>query len=174
MGTSTGRVLPVTAAVLGVVLAGCTSGPTSYDDEPGLGPIWSFTDIEGATHSRESAAGKPALLFFMATWCSSCQATAPRLADVHEDRGDSVGFYTISWDPQEDANDLRQWQDRYDNQWPHGTDPGSKVAQTFGITSQSSIVVLDASGGMVKRWIYAVPSVAAIQEALDEAGRRTA
>lgn len=166
------KALFVGALFLSIGLAGCSGGSRSFPDEPGLGPTWTFVDIEGTEHSRDTAAGSPSVLFFMATWCAKCQATAPDLAKVHTARGNNVSFYTLSWDPQEDASDLREWQSHYKQNWPHGIDSGSQVARTFGVTSQSSVVVLDASGDMVKRWIYDDPTAAELNAALDDAATR--
>lgn len=163
---------PSLALAMGLIvtLAGCAGGTQSFTSGDGPAPAWSITDTNGMTHSQETAAGKPALLFFMATWCGKCQATAPRLADLHADG--SANFYTISWDPQESKADLENWKTKYHQDWPHATDPGAATAQTFGITSQSSIAILDGSGHLVKRWTYAVPSLEELRAALADAATR--
>lgn len=175
------RLVPLVAACL--LLAGCSQSTQMNHDAPSpdpatgevpLGPSWSFTDIDGQVHSRDSSLGQPSLLFFMATWCSKCQALAPRLADVQDDFADrGLQAYTLSWDPQEDARDLRDWKAHYKQDWPHGLDTGSRIAQTFDITSQSSIVVLDGNGNPVRTWIYANPSAADLRSAIDAAYERT-
>jgi thiol-disulfide isomerase/thioredoxin len=154
-----------------LLLAGCASTET-FEPTTGPGPEWSFVDTSGTTHSRDTAAGKPAVVFFMATWCVKCQGTAPTLTELAKSR--DVRMYTVSWDPQEDEADLARWMDKYGHAWPHGVDPGSKTAQTFQINAQSSLVVLDPSGNLVQRWIYANPSLESLQAAVDEAASRRA
>ena len=157
------------------MLSGCTGGgdpspPQATDPATGLGPDWSFEDIEGTVHSRETSLGNASVLFFMATWCSSCRQNAPRLADVHEEFGPlGLQTYSLSWDLQEDRDDLRRWMSDYDQFWPHGLDPGNDVAQAFGVTQQSSIVVLDAEGIMVKGFGYPGASKAQLRAAVQEA-----
>lgn len=119
------------------------------------GPDWSFTDTKGVQHSRDSSAGEPVVLFFMATWCSSCRHTAPMLARVHADVApNGTGFYSIDFDPTESDDDLRAWKEQYAQDWPHGRDPDGDVVRTFGIRTQSSVVVLDTHGRVVQKWGY--------------------
>lgn len=171
------------ACLLGTSLAGCTQSSSQQHPAPTLdpttgevplGPAWSFTDTDGIMRSRDAVLGAPSAIFFMATWCPKCQSTAPRLADLHDEfatRG--LSLHTVTWDPQEDNADLEGWKSRYDQPWPHGRDVGSRIAQTFDITRQSSIVVLDGSGNLVQSWTYATPSAAALREAVEEAFARS-
>ena len=154
--------LPVLLAAL--VLAGCASpaGP------PSGAPEWSFTDVEGAQHSRDAPPGNATVLFFMATWCGSCRATAPTLAAAHADyaaRG--VRFYSLDFDPSETPDQLRAWQARHDQPWPHGVDPDLGVQRAFRVTSQSSVVLLDASGSVAASWGYGKVTGDALRDALD-------
>lgn len=164
--------------VLVVAVAGCASpGPGSSSPPPAqgaVGPDWSFTDTDGANHSRASAAGEPAVLFFMATWCGSCRANAPRVAAVHEAFADEgLQVFSVGWDPLETAQELEDWKERYHQPWPHGTDPGAKVARAFGIKAQSSLVVVDAAGNPVRTWGYGGASEADLRAAVEEAFARS-
>ena len=158
------RALLLAAALL---LAGCTGGPAPVSGEV---KAWSFTDTDGATHSGESSKGEPTLLFFMATWCSKCQTTAPRLTQLHHEfMGKPLHLYTLSHDPTEDSSDLTMWKSKYNQMWPHGVDQGSATAKTFGITKQSSIVVFNKDGEEFRKWIYATPSLDELRSAVNEA-----
>jgi peroxiredoxin len=177
------RLLAV-AVVAAVLLAGCNQGTSTDHPAPGIdpatgetriGPNWTYMDTKGVTHGRDSTLGAPAGIFFMAVWCPKCARLAPNLADIYAEY-ESRGFqmYSISWDPQTSPSKLDEWSRTYNNNWPHGLDPRSRVAQTFDVTSQSSMVILDANGNPVKTWIYDNPSKAALREAIDEAFARSA
>lgn len=160
------RLVPLLAAAL--LLAGCAVPPAPKS--PGAaGPEWSFTDVEGATHSRDAPPGNATVLFFMATWCSSCRSKAPVLAAAHADyapRG--VRFYSLDFDAGETPDDLRAWQADRAQPWPHGVDPGLTIQRAFRVTSQSSVVLLDASGNVAASWGYGQVTERALRDALDE------
>lgn len=173
------RALALLLAAL--VLAGCATPAPPSSPSPALppaspsspsegkGPAWSFTAIDdGQTYSRDAPAGNATVLFFMATWCSSCRSKAPLLAAVAEDytpRG--VRTYSIDFDPSETKDDIRAWQERYGHHWPHGIDEGRGIQRAFSVTAQSSVVVLDADGNLVERFGYGQVTERALRAALD-------
>lgn len=166
------RVVLVALLLVVTGLAGCATdtSPPQAPVEAGEAPSWSFTDTEGQTHSANSSQGSPTVLFFFATWCSSCRAMTDDLAQVHAQyEADGVDLYSISWDPSESDSDFEAWKERYDQPWPHGKDPASSIAKTFGVRSQSSVVVLDSDGHVVQGWGYGQASHESIAAALERA-----
>lgn len=166
------RLLPLLAAAL--LLAGCAAPPgappAAEGDGTGAGPAWSFTDVDGAQHSRDAPEGNATVLFFMATWCGTCRGKAPALAAAHADYAErGVRFYSLDFDASETPDDLRAWQERHDQPWPHGVDPALSVQRTFRVTSQSSVVVLDARGNVAEAWGYGQVTEPALRAALDRA-----
>lgn len=152
-----------------LMMAGCAGPPVEG------APSWSFQDTEGVTHSDAEARGNVTVLFFMATWCGSCRQNAPRLAHVWQDLApQGLRMYTVSWDPTEGADDLRWWMETYQQPWPHGVDRGSAMAQTFGVTAQSSIVVLRPDGSMERRFDYPGATEDALRAAIAAGGQATA
>jgi peroxiredoxin len=146
------RALVVLVAALALALAGCLGGDgADAGDEP---PEWSFTDTEGQEHTHEDARGTPTVVFFMATWCPSCQDQTDALGTAANHTPDGVDFYSLSWDPDEGDDDLRSWKRNHDQPWPHGTDPGLAIADAYGVESQSTVAVLDANNTLVRRWDY--------------------
>lgn len=168
------------AVLTAALLAGC-AGPLAGEQPPRegttrdgaaeeKGPAWSFVDTEGVTRSRDAPPGNATVVFFMASWCGTCRSKAPMLADVHHayaDRG--VRFFSVSWDSTDDAESLRAWSAARGNPWPHGVDPGLGIQKTFGVTAQSSVLVLDRDGYAVKLWGYGGVTDAGLRAALDEA-----
>jgi len=169
-------------AVLGLVaapLAGCigqsNSGvpaPIDQDPDAAQGPAWSLRDTMGVTHARETTAGDAVVLFFMATWCGSCRSKAPVLASIERDYAErGVRLFSVGYDPLETDGDLEAWKARHGQPWPHGIDHGQKLQRTFGVTSQSSVVLLDGDGKVVERWGYGQVTEDALRRALDRLAR---
>lgn len=158
------RAVLLALLLVGTALTGCT-GAEQTSDEP---LAWSFTDTEGQDHSDETAAGSPTVFFFMATWCSSCQAMTDDMRQVHADHSaDGVDVYSLSWDPQEDEEDLAAWKAEYNQSWPHGNDPDLDVAETFGVESQSSVVLLDGDNKKARHWGYGEATASDVSAAVD-------
>lgn len=160
------RPLAVLAALL---LAGCAAPTGGPAPAGGATPSWSFTDTDGVVHSRDEPSGNATVLFFMASWCGTCRSKAPLLAKVHADYAEQgVRFYSLSFDPTDDASSLNKWKAQLANAWPHGVDPGFGIQRSFGVTAQSSVVLLDADGRLVERWGYGAVTEASLRARLDE------
>lgn len=158
------------AAILAsIVLAGCAQ-PSAPATSEGKGPDWSFTAIDGATYSRDSPEANATVLFFMATWCGTCRTKAPVIAEVAADyANESVRVLSVDFDASETAEDLRAWQERYQQPWPHGIDRGLRTQRALDVRSQSTVVVLDADGNVVEHFGYGKVTGAGLREALDRA-----
>ena len=159
-----------------VLLGGCAqdgsgAGPAAGDaGGAGPGPAWSLTDTQGATHARDAPDANATVLFFMATWCSSCKASAPTLAAAHDAHaGQGVRFLSASVDPSESPADLEAWKRERAQPWPHGVDRDGALARAFGITTQSSVVVLDAQGRVVESWGYGQVTAEGLGRAVERA-----
>lgn len=149
--------------------AGCADAPTSGAGTDGPGPEWLFTDVDGVPHSRDAPEGNATVLFFMATWCGTCRVKAPLLAKVQADYADQgVRFYSLDFDASETPEQIRAWQEQRGQPWPHGVDPALKIQRAFGVTSQSSVVVLDAQGNVAQKWGYGGVTEQGLRSALDQ------
>lgn len=147
--------------------AGATPSPTPA--APEKGPNWSFTATDGATYSRDSPDGNASVLFFMATWCSSCRTLAPKMANLHGEYADKdVRFFSLDFDPSERKEDIERWQRDRGQDWPHGIDEDLRLQRTFNVRTQSTVVVLDGQGNVVLRSGYG-PSESQIRSAIDDA-----
>ena len=82
---SAGAIILLVAAILGVHFANGSSGSPSSASvaAPAVGssaPNGTFATLAGQTTDVASLRGQPALLWFVSTWCSSCQAGTQSMA----------------------------------------------------------------------------------------------
>lgn len=169
------RLIPPLLAVL-AVLAGCapgaspsdTAGPstpsTSGAAPTGAGPAASATGavpstlaftartVDGAEFDGASLAGRPTVLWFWAPWCPTCagqakgvKATAGQLAG----KANVVGVGGL-----DDEAAMK----RFIGEWqldgvPHLSDEAGVVWKKFGVTAQSTFVLLDSHGAVVHKGV---------------------
>lgn len=102
--------------------------------------------LDGASFDGADLAGKPAVLWFWAPWCPTCRAQAPgvsRLAEEYAGEVNVVGVGGLG-----EVEDIRDYARQV--QGPtHLVDPDGAVWRHFGVTAQSTYVVLDADGEVV-------------------------
>jgi thiol-disulfide isomerase/thioredoxin len=106
------------------------------------------TTLDGATFEGASLAGKPALLWFWAPWCPTCAGQADHVSEVAAEYAGQVNVVGVGGLDQAAA--MRTFvEDRGVGGFVHLSDESGEVWQRFGITSQSTYVVLDAAGVVV-------------------------
>ncbi len=143
-----------------LVLSGCSAGSTTTNGDRGAGsgsntsvetgPVadLAFTAemLDGSRFEGAALAGKPAVLWFWAPWCPTCRAQAPGvsgLAERYDGQVSVVGVGGLA-----DVADIRDFAAKVDGP-THLIDPDGEVWRHFGVTAQSTYLVLDADGGVV-------------------------
>jgi thiol-disulfide isomerase/thioredoxin len=104
------------------------------------------TTVDGKRFEGSSLAGKPVLLWFWAPWCPTCRGQVAQVQEIASDhRGDVsvVGVGSL-----DDADAIRAFARGFTDV-THLADESGVVWKHFGITQQSSFVLLDASGAKV-------------------------
>lgn len=163
------RAILLAVALVAAPLAGCAGSQPAPGGE-GAAASWTVVDTEGREHTASSTRGQVLVVFFMATWCPSCQRMTEDMAEVHQAyAGQGVQMLSVSWDPEEDHEDLEEWKESYDQPWPHGIDRAFAIHQAYGISRQSSVIVLDSQGALVERWGYGQADAEAVSQAIDRA-----
>ncbi len=137
---------------LGVALAGLlllVSGCTARAGAPAAG-VLSFTGrtLDGAAFDAATLAGRPALLWFWAPWCATCASQAGSVTDVQAEYGDRLGVLGVAGmgsnaEMKEFVSDLDVGAVRTLD------DAAGAVWRTFGLTEQSTYVLVDRAGAVV-------------------------
>ena len=149
------------AAVVAVgVLAGCasTAAPAAAPvvapvagSQPAAVPAslrFTGTTLDGKAFDAATMAGKPTILWFWAPWCATCASEAMSIADLREEYAGRLNILGIAGmgtnkDMHEFVSDLEV------GAVPHLDDEPGKLWKKFGITQQSTYVILDRSGKVV-------------------------
>jgi len=120
-------------------------GDTGGDSAAAVPELLDFTSttVGGEAFDGASLAGRPVVLWFWAPWCPTCRGQVPQVQDLAGTYGDEVAVVGVgSLDSAEaiaefagDAGGIT-----------HLEDVDGVLWQRFGVTEQSSFVVLDADG----------------------------
>lgn len=99
--------------------------------------------VDGKKFSGASLAGKPAMLWFWAPWCSNCQAEAPTIAKAAKDsRVQLVGVAA-----QDQVPAMQDFVDRFDlGAMPHVADTDAAIWKRFGVSYQPAYAFVSSNG----------------------------
>jgi thiol-disulfide isomerase/thioredoxin len=129
-----------------VLLAGCGAKPAEKTTQD----VFAFTGklIDGEPFDAASLAGKPALLWFWAPWCATCAGQAGSVQEVQQTYGDKLGVLGVAGmgsnaEMHEFVSDLEIPDVRALD------DEAGVVWRKFGVTQQSTYVLIDRSGTVV-------------------------
>jgi thiol-disulfide isomerase/thioredoxin len=141
----TAFVITVAAVVLlGACSAqtGATAGSSSMTGPQVL--QFSAKTVDGVDFSGQSLAGKPAVLWFWAPWCPTCQAEAPAVAKAAQTHP-SLTFLGVAARDQVPA--MKHFVATYKMAgFTHLADVDASVWRHFGITEQPAFAFIAADG----------------------------
>jgi thiol-disulfide isomerase/thioredoxin len=108
------------------------------------------TTLDGKAFDAATMAGKPTILWFWAPWCATCASEAMSISDLQDEYAGRVNILGIAGmgnnkDMHEFVSDLEV------GAVPHLDDEPGKLWKKFGITQQSTYVILDRAGKVVAR-----------------------
>ncbi|MDO8143138.1 MULTISPECIES: redoxin family protein [unclassified Isoptericola] len=112
-------------------------------------PVYDFsaTTLEGGTFEGSELAGAPAVLWFWAPWCPTCIGQIPTVTGLAEEYDGEVAVVGVGG--LDDAETIREMAENDIAGPTHLVDDAGEVWQHFGMTQQSTFVVLDAEGEVV-------------------------
>jgi thiol-disulfide isomerase/thioredoxin len=104
--------------------------------------------LDGQAFDAATLAGKPALLWFWAPWCATCAGQASSVQEIQQEYGGKLGVLGIAGlgsnaEMHEFVSDLEIPDVRTLD------DQAGVVWRKFGITQQSTYVLIDAGGKVV-------------------------
>jgi len=102
--------------------------------------------VSGADFSGSTLAGKPAVLWFWAPWCATCQREAPGVAEAAR-ANSAVTFVGVAALDQVPA--MQEFVDTYDiGFFTNIADVDGDVWQRFGVTAQPAFAFVGADGAV--------------------------
>ncbi len=140
-------------------LASSTALPGASPQAEQQAPDIRVTTLEGQSFSLADQQGQPVVLFFSASWCSSCVPEVQKLTKLeaaYRDQGLKVLFLSV--DPTDKANDWERF--RKDAQGPENywaLDAGQKATLDYGVRSTDTKVFIDRNGHIVSQFVGPVP-----------------
>lgn len=114
-------------------------------------PLPASLDFTGTTVSGEafegaSLAGRPTLLWFWAPWCPTCRGQIPQVEGIAADHVGELNVIGVG--SLDSAEAIKGFADDVD-EVVHLEDLDGELWKQFGVTEQSSFVLLDADGTVV-------------------------
>ncbi|UOQ89350.1 TlpA family protein disulfide reductase [Agromyces endophyticus] len=163
------RTATALALLVGLALstAACASGPRGGADRlPGPLPAEATyapvagapdaPDIDGRLIDRTAvdletlAAGRPLIVQFMASWCTTCAEQQSVISTIADEYGDAVAIAQVSGDT--DTTALTTYLDEHQVTQPVVVDPDLQVWRSFAVTEPPMTALIDADGHLVKLW----------------------
>ena len=103
--------------------------------------------VDGQSFDAKELAGKDAVLWFWAPWCSECRREAPHVAAVQKSVGDDVTFVGVAGlGP---VKDMKAFVSDYRvGAFSHLADVKGKVWRRFGVVQQPAHAFIDDDGSV--------------------------
>ncbi|GGK99762.1 redoxin domain-containing protein [Mangrovihabitans endophyticus] len=133
-----------------VATATDSSAAPARSGDAAVPPLLRFTaqTVDGAAFNAAALAGRPVVFWFWAPWCPTCAGQARDVAAVARDTAGRISVVGVGGLDGE-AN-MRTFVHQFHvDGLPHLSDEAGAVWRRFGVTQQSTFVMLDGSGRTV-------------------------
>jgi peroxiredoxin len=108
-------------------------------------------DGEGAI-ALADLGGEVALVNFWATWCKPCEEEMPAMERLYNELS-SDGFQLVAIAVDEEADDVRRFQERLQVSFPILLDPEQSISRAYQTTGFPETLLVSADGEIVERYI---------------------
>lgn len=145
----------VLIGVVAVLVVVAMQRPTASGPAGGSGPRVApmrLTSIDGERISLP--AGRPGMVMFSTSGCTSCIPSAQDMADVIATARPPVDGLYLSMDPGDNAGALGDRRESIgDAPYPFAIDASGTMAAQYEITALGTVLVYDATGTIVARFV---------------------
>ncbi len=143
------RLVTIVLLFGGLLVAGCSAEASESASQPSSETVLDFTatTVDGESFDGASLAGKPTVLWFWAPWCPTCRAQAAGVSEVATTYGSDVNVVGVG--SLDESSALKEFAAAVPADFTQLDDPDGDVWRHFGITAQSTYVVLDADHEIV-------------------------
>jgi cytochrome c biogenesis protein CcmG, thiol:disulfide interchange protein DsbE len=115
-------------------------------------PPFTLTDLNGHRLSLGDLRGRPVIVNFWASWCGPCIEEMPLLKQASGEHA-SEGLAIVGIVFQDRAEAARAFAARIGANWPAAVDPGSSVANAYGVDAPPASFFINRSGIVAGRQI---------------------
>jgi peroxiredoxin len=128
---------------------------------------FTLTSLSG--RSVSVPAGRPGVLFFSVSACSSCIPSARALSSLKSQLGERIDALMVDIDPGDSPQDLRAWGRAVGHlSYPLAIDATGQLALAYQVQELGTTVIYDAQGRIVSRSVD--PGISALKQGLRRAG----
>ena len=152
-------VVPLLVFVLRDTDDGVTSGATLLDTPPAdqrraaavgldagkLAPEFEVSSPDGSRVRLSDLRGRPVIINFWSTWCTSCLTEMPEIRALQEEKGLDA-FAVVAINAGESLTQAQEFIDFLDAPFVYGLDPNLVVADAYGVYGLPHSVFIDAEG----------------------------
>lgn len=153
------RLVTVALLLAGLLLAGCSGETTGTSASGSDGSAaaagsqdtasldFTATTVAGDAFDGAVLDGKPTVLWFWAPWCPTCRSQVPAVAELATTYADSVNVVGVG--SLDESAAIDEFAAAVPADFAQLDDPDGAVWRHFGVTAQSTYVVLDADQSVV-------------------------
>ncbi|MGQ8365116.1 TlpA family protein disulfide reductase [Glaciecola sp. 1036] len=117
-----------------------------------IAPDFTFSEISGEEYTlSEKVSGKPALLYFWATWCPYCKKATPKIVELHNNYSDVIEVLGINVGIDDSVELTQAYIEEFDIKFPIMFDHDNSVSQSYNVFGTPVFVVISDQGKMLYR-----------------------
>ena len=124
-----------------------SSGPSSASGSVPAELEFRARTVAGEAFDGATLAGRPTVLWFWAPWCSTCAGQVTGVGALAAEHAGEVNVVGVGGLDEPGA--IEQFAGRVDDEVVMLSDPEGELWRRFGVTAQSTYLVLDEAGGTV-------------------------
>jgi len=143
------KIILASALVLGLVMAGCSSGPevAQGPQVDKLAPDFQLQTLDGQAVSLGDFRGNPVLLNFWTSWCGPCRFEMPFIQEIYEDKEWSdTGLVILAIDIGENPSVVKEFMENYDLSFTVLLDTNQDVALEYNVRAIPTTFFIDKDG----------------------------